>query len=174
MPRMVDLNPEDTLAWMERSFHVHPERGVLIWKAPPKNHPRMLGREAGSARPGGSGKEYVYVKKDRHALRRGWLIYLWVHHRWPENCLDHIDGNSSNDAIANIREATVTQNAWNHKRRARRINLPMGVRLIRDSGRYEARISHNKVAITIGAFDTPEAAHNAYLVKRKELYREFA
>jgi hypothetical protein len=164
----------EIIEWMRASFEVDAERGSLIWRHPPKNHSRMIGREAGSLRRAHNGKRYCHVKKDRRSLKRGHLIFLWVYRRWPTPCLDHIDGNSENDGIANLREATITQNAWNHKKRARRIKLPMGVRLIVKSGRYQARIGLHGKQLHLGAYDTPEAAHTAYVAKRKELYREWA
>lgn len=168
-----DISPTEILAWMQASFSVDADRGILVWKEPPRVHPRMIGKEAGSLRSNHNGKLYCHVRHARRAFKRSWLIFLWVHRRWPTDCIDHIDGNSTNDAIGNLREATATQNAWNHKRRARRIALPMGVRLM-GSGRYEARISYHKKQIHLGAFETPEAAHTAYVAKRKELYREYA
>tara|TARA_A100001391_G_scaffold176590_1_gene139871 strand:+ start:9886 stop:10032 length:147 start_codon:yes stop_codon:yes gene_type:complete len=48
----------------------------------------------------------------------------------------------------------------------------MGVRIGRSG--FEARIGFNKKLIFIGSFGTPEEASDAYQVKRKELYGEFA
>ena len=169
-----DLDPVAVLAWMTECFAVDADAGTMVWTNPPRNHPRMMGQEAGSSRPTHSNKKYVHVKWNRIALKRSWLIFLWVNRRWPDtDCLDHIDGNSANDSIANLREATVTQNAWNHHKRARRIRLPMGVRKI-GSGRYQARISVHGRQIHLGAFDTATAAHDAYQAKRREFYGEFA
>lgn len=166
------LKPNVVLRWMADSFIVLPDAGQLVWKSPPKNHPRMKGLPAGSPRPARGEKQYIHVKKDRLAIKRGWLIFLWMRGRWPSECLDHIDGDSTNDSIKNLREATITQNAWNHKGRARRIQLPMGVRHV--NGRYQARIALNKKMIYLGVFDTAEEAQAVYAAKRKELYREFA
>ncbi len=150
------------------------ERGRVFWKCPPKNHPRLVGSEAGSPRTAQSGKVYWHIKIGRKAYKRGRLIYLAATGRHDFECIDHINGDSEDDRLVNLREATITQNAWNHKGRARRIDLPMGVRRIARSGRYEARISYHKRQMHLGAFDTPEEAHAVYLAKRKELFREFA
>lgn len=167
-----DIDPQEILDWMDRVFHVSEYEGDIIWVVPPKSHPRMFRKSAGSSRPTHNGKRYVCIKKDRRVFRRSWLMFLWVHKRWPQECIDHIDGNSTNDRIENLREATITENAWNHKKRARRIQLPMGVRLTK-YGRYHARIACNKKLIAIGTFDTPDAAHQAYLEKRKELFGDY-
>jgi hypothetical protein len=163
------LSPERLLSL----FDVDVENGRLIWRNPPKYHPRMLGKEAGGPRPN-RGKHYWVVKIDGRAHKRGRLIFLAAHGKLPNPCVDHINGDSLDDRISNLREATVTQNAWNHSKRARRINLPMGVRRVEKSGRFQARISFHGRQIHHGAFDTPEEAHGAYLSKRRELYREFA
>jgi len=166
-----DLDPAETRAWMERTFDVDPASGRLVWKVSPKMHPRMLGKEAGA--PRSSRKPYWYVKRDTLPIKRSWLVWLWAQHKWPDEMLDHIDGNSLNDRADNLREATTYQNAWNHKRRSRRINLPMGVRSM-PSGRFEARISHMKTQHHLGSYATPAEAEAAYRAKRQELFHEFA
>src|SRR3990167_7840191 len=93
------------LAWMRATFDIDAEKGLLVWKVPPKHHPRLIGKPAGSARPNHNGKHYVVIKKGQRALKRSRLIFLWTHGRWPEPCVDHIDGNSTNDAIGNLRQA---------------------------------------------------------------------
>jgi hypothetical protein len=154
-------------------FHFDLEAGRLFWKSPPWNHPRLLGQEAGAFIPGHSGKRYCHVKIGRKALKRGHLIYFVVHGVWPKPCLDHIDGNSENDCPSNLRQATVAENAKNHKRRSKRENTPMGVRRL-SSGNFEARIACDGRKLTIGSFRTAEEAHAAYLAKRKELFHDFA
>lgn len=120
------------------------------------------------------GKRYWVIKISRTSFKRGRLIFLAAHGRLPTPCVDHDNGDSLDDRKSNLREATVIQNAWNHKKRARRIDLPMGVRVLRESGRFQARISFHGRQIHLGAYDTPEQAHDVYLAKRKELYREWA
>lgn len=159
---------------VHRLFVVDEVAGRFFWKIPPRTHPRLLGKEAGSIKKTHSGKLYWMIKIGGTIFNRSRLMYLHIHGRFPYPCVDHVNGNSLDDRPDNLREATITENAWNHKFRARRIDLPMGVRLIQSSGRYQARISCNKKQIHIGAYDTPEEAHAAYVSKRKELFHEFA
>lgn len=156
-----------------RLFRADLEAGKLFWAVAPRTHPRLLGKEAGSARKAHSGKAYWWIKIGGVAHKRAHLIFCLVHGHFPAPCCDHIDGDSLNDRPSNLRQATATENAWNHKRRARRIALPMGVRSTA-SGRFQARISLHGMQLHLGAFDTPAEAHAVYLTKRKELYREFA
>ena len=154
-------------------FWVNLGEGKLYWRSPPKNHPRLLNQEAGLPRRGQNGKEYWIIKIGKKPYRRGHLIYFLKHGQFATPCLDHINGNSLDDRIENLRAATIQQNAQNHKKRAKDSDLPMGVRLT-SSGRFQARISLNKKQIHLGAYDTPQEAAAIYVAKRKELFNEFA
>jgi hypothetical protein len=158
---------------MER-FKADLTTGRLLWIRPPWNHPRLRGQEAGHARPSCNGRFYWIIQVDGEKHRRSHLIFRIVHGRWPRREIDHVDGNSLNDRPDNLREATHTENAWNHGIFKRRIPLPLGVRHTPSSGRYQARISFHGVQLHLGAFSTPTEAHQVYLAKRKELYGEFA
>lgn len=151
---------------------IDPVRGLVIWVKPPKYHPRLLGTEAGWPRPTSDGKKkYHVIKYDRRQIYRSHLIFFVVKRRWPKQ-IDHINGDSLDDRIANLREATIEQNNWNRKPRRSR-PLPMGVRATKEN-RFVARISYRKRKIHIGVYDTPIEAHFAYLKKRRELFGEFA
>ena len=154
-------------------FKVDLENGRLFWLRPPKFHSELVGCEAGGPRPQHSGKSYWIVRINRKAYRRGHIIFCAVHGRFPTPCLDHVSGDSLDDRPSNIREATITENAWNHKHRKRRINLPMGVRGLA-SGRFQARLGYLGTQLHLGSFDTPEGARAAYIQKRKECYGRFA
>lgn len=54
------------------------------------------------------------VKHEFLAHRLAWLM---VHGRWPENEIDHINGDRSDNSISNLRHATRLQNARNIKLR---------------------------------------------------------
>lgn len=157
-----------------RAFYADLAKGTLTWRAVSKYHSRLNGKEAGGPRPTHIGKQYWVIRWDKYSYKRAHLIYFLVHGKWPKPCVDHINGDSLDDRPSNLRAATVTQNAWNHHKRKRRIKLPMGVRINKPSGSFSARISYRKRQIHIGVFDTPEMAHGAYLEKRKELYGQFA
>lgn len=162
-------------AVIQRLFHADLVTGRLFWAVAPRTHPRLAGTEAGTVRKPSraNGKRYCYVKIGGVPYKRSHLVFCLVHGRWPVPCCDHINGDSTDDRPSNLREATVTQNAWNHKHRARRIDLPMGVRLT-PAGRFQARIAQFGRLLCLGAYDTPEEAQAVYLTKRQELYREFA
>lgn len=152
-------------------FDVDLERGLVFWKNVSIHHKRLNGREAGSSRF--NGKNYWVIKVDKMAYRRAQIILAVSTGRWPDQCVDHINGDSLDDRAANLRHASVAQNALNHKTRRKSADTAMGVRKT-SNGRYQARIAFMKKQIALGVFDTEHQASLAYQAARKELFREFA
>ena len=149
------------------------ETGEMIWINPSKYHQDLKGKIAGSAAMHHSGKLYYNIQINGRKYKRSRLAWMWMTGSWPKDMMDHIDGNSTNDAWCNLREADCLTNAWNHKKRKKTSPLPMGVRQAQ-SGKYVARISCNKKHITIGTFENPEIAHQAYCKARRQYFGKFA
>jgi hypothetical protein len=162
-------------AALEATFTLDPNTGELFWLAPPSNHAQLLGQVAGcptSLRS--TGKSYWTIQLNGRHWKRSHFVFALTHGRWPACMVDHINGNSLDDRPANLREATWTQNAWNHKRRAKRLSLPMGVKGPLASGHFQARISVNKKAIALGCFASAAEAAAAYQQARQQYFGEWA
>ena len=93
----------------------------------------------------------------------------------PENkkYVDHIDGDSLNNTLSNLRWATPQENTFNAKCYSNNLLNIKGVQK-RENGRYRARIRHNGILINIGHYDTLEEARQAYINKANELFGEFS
>lgn len=149
------------------------DSGRVFWIDATKHHIRLNGKEAGCARKSSSsGKHYWHIKLNGVAVKRSAIVFCAAHGRWPVMQIDHINGDSLDDRAVNLREATPTQNAWNHKLRTKKSPLPMGVRAI--GGRFQARIAKDKTAHSLGCFDSAEDASRAYRLARTSLFGEFA
>ncbi|CAB4153969.1 putative NHN endonuclease [uncultured Caudovirales phage] len=98
---------------------------------------------------------------------------VWQFHNG--NCpplLDHIDGNKNNNAIENLRLATVTQN--NANRKVSKFNK-LGLKgVCFERGKYKANIKINGRTHHLGYFNNSEDAYGVYCKKAKEIYGEFA
>lgn len=55
----------------------------------------------------------VSVKSKKFMAHR--LAWFYMHGRWPANDIDHINGNTSDNRLCNLREATSQQNACNRR-----------------------------------------------------------
>lgn len=103
------------------------------------------------------------------------LAWFWVHGRWPKKTIDHKNGNPADNRLANLREATQSQQNQNRRVQSRNQTGRKGV-FYYPGGRirpYVAKLGHNGRQITLGWFADPDEAHRAYVAKAKELFGEF-
>ena len=166
--------PEISAERLSRLFRLDHVTGHLYWVCPNKHHKEKVGTEAGFCRKQHNNKNYWIVKVDGHAYRRSQLVFCMTNSKWPDPCVDHINGNSLDDRPENLRAVTITQNAWNHKGRKKSSNLPMGVRAHKGTTKFQARISFNKKQINLGFYSTVKQAHRAYLNARQKFFGEYA
>jgi len=150
------------------------ENGKMYWKNPIKG--RFRGKEAGCKLGSGKKKKYWIVSiKSKYVFRAKAIFYAY-YGRVPTLVLDHINGDSLDDRISNLREVTLEQNNWNTKTtaRTRRGGLPRGVYREKDKVRFRAQIIFRRQRIPLGLFATPELASEAYQAARKKYFGEFA
>jgi hypothetical protein len=87
--------------------------------------------------------------------------------------IDHINGNGLDNRRANLRLATVAQNAWNSKKRKSRSGYK-GVWFAADKGLWRAAIVYHGRRIHLGYFTDKIAAAKTYDSAAKKYYGEFA
>jgi len=97
------------------------------------------------------------------------------YHRYQSDGLviDHINGFGLDNRRANLRLATVAQNAWNSKKRNPRSGYK-GVWFAGDKGLWRAAIVCHGSRIHLGYFTDKIAAAKAYDAAAKKYYGEFA
>jgi hypothetical protein len=135
---------------------------------------RRAGRSGVTAESvaGGTRRDrYISLLIDGNRLYAHRLAWFWIHGQWPANGIDHIDGNPSNNAIANLREATQSQIVASGKPRANQTGFR---NVYRHQGRYRVQIVKQGRAHSFGVFDALEEAAQAAAYWRDKLYGEFA
>lgn len=85
----------------------------------------------------------------------------------PKMIVDHINGNGLDNRRANLREATVAQNAGNR-------NPKDGKGVTFKRGKWAANIGYHGQIIYLGQFDTKDLALEAYDLAAIKLFGEFA
>lgn len=117
-----------------------------------------------------NGKGYRQVFIDGKIYLEHRLAWLYVHGRWPQDDVDHINCVKSDNRIANLRDVPNEINAQN-VRRARKTHGPLGCTFDKKVGKWMAQIKlHGNVCKYLGYFDDPDDAHAAYLDAKRKLH----
>lgn len=140
------------------------ETGTLNWKNPTAQRKNPAGRAASR------GYRIVYVGGLRVRVHR----IIWTMHRGcpPKGMIDHIDRDTANNRIENLRECTRVQNSYNRKVNKNSTLKVLGVR--KDGAKYYARIWGGGKSHYLGYFDTLEEAVAARNVAAQKLHGDFA
>lgn len=93
------------------------------------------------------------------ALKAHRIAWAMTHGRWPTE-VDHINGDRSDNRIANLREVNRQTNSRNRGRRSDNSSGVVGVRCVQ--GRWKARIHDNGKERHLGTFTSREAATAAW------------
>jgi len=145
-----------------------PLTGVFTWRV--SRVCVRAGSEAGYT--GSKGYKRININGRHHlAHRLAWLIHTG---EAPSAHIDHIDGNKSNNRIANLRHATPGQNQHNSPIQRNNTSGTKGVSRDRKSGKWKAQIRVEGVRLYLGLFRSIEDAAVAVREARCRLHGEFA
>ena len=108
--------------------------GLFTWKVSKKGPGARGGSVAGWKRPDG----YMSIKLNGRKYFAHRLAWLYFHGDWPRHGIDHIDGDGSHNAIANLRDVPQALNVHNIRRDKsnKTSELPRGVK--RNGPNYSA------------------------------------
>ena len=152
-----------TLELINFYFRYDKNQGKLFWKnhTSPQVRARFVGKEAGSNKVSHN-KTYRRIHFYNKNYYSHVIIYFIETGVWDSKIhIDHVDGNSLNNHITNLRATTLRQN---HQNRDRHINgdKMVGTHLRKDTGRWSAKIYINGKEKYLGCYDTEEEAHLVY------------
>lgn len=142
--------------------------GVLIWNKRPVHHfesePRsrtfnkqFSGTIAGTKRNKGS-KQYIYITIGGPVYSAHSLVWFMYNGKFPENHIDHINGNSIDNNIENLRDVTQAENNRNIKKTKRNKSGCVGVSWGKSVNRWVVRIGVNGKHKHFGSFKDFEFA----------------
>jgi hypothetical protein len=159
----MSINQED----LKEILFYNQETGVFTWK-------RSIGRKtkigcfAGSTRKDG----YVLIRIHGKRYLAHRLSWLYVYGVFPSNHIDHINGNTSDNRINNLREVSVSGNMQNRRRcNKNNKNKFLGVTFDKRKNMFMSQICINRKNKFIGYFETKEEAHSAYLREKRNSHK---
>ena len=146
-------------------FWYHPEFGVFYWRQELRNGAIKPFDMAGCKDKDG----YTQIKLKGRVYRAHKLAWLYMYGETPR-MVDHINGDRSDNRIANLRLASVKQNNENTTLRRDNKTGCRGVSFSQREGKYVARVEHNGKKILIGYFDDLAKAADQVQAARSAIY----
>lgn len=150
--------------------HYDPDTGVFTRKVRLAQRHKAGDRADFRINHGGmTGYRRLSVDRKRYLAHR--CAWLYVHGEWPEHDIDHVNGDKSDNRIANLRDVPNMVNRQNvHGPRIDNSSGFLGVYFHPQTGKWRARISHAGKSISLGLFDSPQSAHESYLETKRVLH----
>lgn len=153
------------VAFFTEALVYDPDNGVFTWKI--QSGKARIGDIAGS--PTKAGYIAIGIGRKKYLAHR--IAWLLTSGNWPTDHIDHINGNRTDNRIANLRPATQAQNNLNRPKQTRSKSGSKGVWFV--SNRWRAGIRMNGKVEYLGRFGNKADAVAAYNARASELFGEF-
>jgi hypothetical protein len=139
------------------------EVGVFSWKK------KRRGVKTGVPLGADNGFGYLRITVLGTSIYAHRLAWFYVHGVWPEQ-IDHINGNKSDNRIANLRDVSLQQNLQNKlKPQKNSESKVLGVSWHKKAKKWQAHICVYKERKYLGLFDDVNEAHKAYLKEKEKI-----
>lgn len=148
-----------TQSKLKSLLHYNPETGLFTRMKRTSNR-ITVGEASGS--PDAKGYLCIRLEGKTHKAHR--LAWLYVHGKWPDGEIDHINNQVADNRISNLRDVSKSLNQQN-RRTVRGCS--------RDGSRWKAQIRFNGQFMHLGCFASESEAHGAYLAA-KAIYHQKA
>ena len=168
-----DISPDV----LRQLLRYEPETGKLFWLNRPLDafggdarvwrmwNKRFAGAEAFTADHGDGYRNGRIFSGHYRAHRVIWAMHTG---EWPSEQIDHINGDRSDNRIANLRSVTVAENNKNRKSCKGSSSKYVGV-YANKTGKFQAEICRNGVRVYLGTFLTEDDAARAV---KEEIQRQ--
>lgn len=146
-----------------------PETGLFHWKVR-RGRMAKAGDQAGTLKPSG----YVEIQVSGRIYKAHRLAWHMHYGKWPDDCIDHINGQTADNRIVNLRDCNRSENLCNSKHHANNTTGFKGVHHQKANNIYVAHIRKNGKRVHLGSFKTAEAAAAVVRAARVQIHGEFA
>lgn len=156
-----------TQARLKELLSYNPDTGIII-RLKRTSMNQKVGQVVGYV----SRRKYLCAMIDGKTYQLHWLAWMLHYGEFPKLEIDHINGNATDNRIANLRDVNRKTNMQNEvKARKNSTSGYLGVRWRKDRNKWIATIRVDGKAKKLGSFDNKEDAYQSYL-KAKRIYHE--
>jgi len=152
--------------YLQSKLNYNPKTGEFIWLNPPKGHPDLKNKNAGSLSKCRNNNYYKVIQIDGMKYKSSYLAFIYMKGYVEKDVIDHINGITTDDRYDNLREATFKENCRNIHSYTKKSGLPLGVKKL-SYGKYQARITIDGKCISLGVYNSETDAHNVYIERRR-------
>ena len=129
-------------------------------------------------KPGTSGPGYQFVMLSKNGKGKIHYIHKLVAREWVPNpeekkCVDHRDGDRTNNHLENLRYATHSENNRHRSKRANTTSPYYGVSWQKEAGKWRAQIQIGEKRKNLGCFTSEKQAAEVFNTAAAEFYKEF-
>lgn len=157
-----------TAEYLRSVWRYDPETGYVTW-AKKTGKKVAVGARVGA--PHCAGYLQTSQQGEVHLLHR--LIWLYVHGSLPVTHIDHVNGDRTDNRLANLRLADPSQNTANQKQRADNTSGVRGVSWSSRRNAWIAQIRWRGRPRYLGQYASLKAASDAYRSAAAEMFGEF-
>lgn len=143
-----------------RLLEYRPETGQFIRRVWIKG--RKAGSVAGSVHETKPGQKYRSIVVAKTRCMASHLAFFYMTGQWPEDEIDHKNGDSTDDRWENLRPATRAQNEVNKGAYKNNKTGLKGVRFYPRDSRYRVAIMRGRRRVSLGSYETAEEAAAVY------------
>lgn len=132
---------------LKKILHYDPETGIFTWLISPARCVKV-GDRAGYMPKADAEEQYIKIAINYKYYRAHRLAWLYMYGKLPKHTIDHIDGNGTNNKLANLRDVPQKENVKNRKQSIRNKSGMTGIFWRRN--RWEVAITINREIIYLG------------------------
>lgn len=126
-----------------------------------KNTGKLYWKESGLLADCVNDRGYFTVFLNGISVKSHRVVWLLTYGKWPDNVIDHIDGNTKNNTPNNLRDVSRSHNGRNRKISNNNSSGYTGVTLHKKSNRWQAQMVLNGHRLHLGMFVRIEDAIEA-------------
>ena len=140
---------------------------------------RVANTKTGRILKPGTTRGYQFVGLCKNGKSKIHFIHRLVAREWVPNpdgkmCVDHRDGDTTNNHHENLRAATQSENLMNKRRHKNSSSVYKGVSFDKNSGKWVVRIKVGGVNKNMGLFKIEREAAEVYNAAAVKFFKEFA